>query len=101
MTKVRVKYSRLVRGGSSTVHNFEEEVCLLGTATVRKLLETLTNKYGSGFKDALVTPEWQLLSPTLLTLNGRDIRTIGGLDAELKDNSQVSITVLFVPVGGG
>ena len=101
MTKARVKYSHQVRGSSGTVYRFDEEVCLPGTVTLRKLLEALTDKYGSGFKDTLVTPEWQLLPATLITLNGHDIRTTGGLNAQLENNTQVSITVLFVPVTGG
>ncbi len=98
MSKVKVIYYGLIK---NVVDRQEDETYLSGEATVRELLDSLIQKYGDGFRSAVLTPDWQLLPISVIQLNGRDISEIDGLNTKLEDNSELSITVLAYAASGG
>lgn len=98
MSKVKVTYYGLIQ---SMVDKPEDEHNLSGDATVRELLRSLVQRYGDNFRSMILTPDWQLLSSTIIYLNGCDINEIDGLNTKLEDNSDLSITVIKYAIGGG
>ena len=98
--KVRVKYYGVIRN-PKIVDKLEDEICLSGNGTVGKLLQSLVRKYGDEFRSMLLSPDWEPLLTTIIQLNGRDINEIDGLNTELKDNSELSITAVLAAIEGG
>lgn len=76
----------------------EETVHLSENAYMEDLLNELSSKYGEEFRNYVYRlGRFKGLTLNLL-LNGREVSTIGGLKARLKDGDTVSI---LPPVGGG
>jgi MoaD family protein, archaeal len=66
--------------------------------TLRVAIAALTEKYGDPLKKRLYDSKGNLARFVNIYVNGKDVRFIGGIDAELKDGDGVS----FIPaVGGG
>ena len=95
MSKVKVTYYGLIR---AVVDKQEEERQFSAETTVKQLLQSLIDVYGNEFRRKIFTPEMQILPLVIIQLDGRDI---DGLDIKLKDNSELSITVIPHPVMGG
>ena len=95
MSKVRVAYYGLIK---AVVGKQEEECQISAETTAKQLLQTLIDIYGDEFRGKLFTPEMQILPLVVIQVDGRDI---DGLDIKLKDNSELSITVIPHPVMGG
>ncbi len=98
MSMVKVTYYGLIQ---TTSGNREEEIYLSVEATVKELLQLLVERHGSKFGSSLLTSEGQLQPMVMIHLNGGDITEINGLDTKLKDNSELSITILGPIVTGG
>ncbi|MHA2037033.1 MAG: MoaD/ThiS family protein [Promethearchaeota archaeon] len=70
----------------------EEEV------NIRIILEQLAVKFGSKFEDMIFKSSEDLSKYVIITINGKDIRTLGGLDTKVQVNDEVS----FIPaIAGG
>lgn len=96
--KVRVRYSGLVR---NVVGKNEEEVQVPGDLTVRQLLQLLIERHGNSFRDSLLAVGGQLLPNALVLVSGRDVAEIGGLDAEVGRDKDISIAVVVNSIIGG
>lgn len=66
-------------------------------ATVRALLGELVAAYGEEFA-SWVLPDGQSLGLSIVLVNGKDVRSLQGLDTPLQDSDHVFI---FPPVAGG
>jgi molybdopterin converting factor small subunit len=100
MMKVRVKYYGVIRN-PKIVDKLEDEICLFGSGTVEKLLQSLVRKHGDEFRSMLLTPDWEPLLTTSICLNGHDISETDGLNTKLEDNSELSITAVLAAIEGG
>jgi len=68
-------------------------------ATVRKVIQKLTEAFSSEFKRALVDPELEDPRPNALILvNGKEINVLQGLETEVKDGDE--IVLVSVSHGG-
>jgi MoaD family protein len=91
--------------GKVTVNFFGALVKITGekTSTVEALtlqdtINALTAKYGEPFKNRLYDNKGNLTRFVNIYVNGKDVRFLGGLSAQLTDKDVVS----FIPaVGGG
>ena len=98
MSIVNVTYYGLI---NNLVDKQEDKHNISHGATVRKLLQTLVQRYGDDFRSMTMTPDWQLLPSTIIHLNGRDINEIQGMNTKLADDGEVSISVIKHFIGGG
>ncbi len=99
MSRVNVTYYGLM---FKTILNDPEEECQIPDgATVKDLLGLLVERHGDEFRDIFLTPEWQLIPDTTILVNERNISEMAGLETKLKDNSEVSITVMMYTIDGG
>jgi molybdopterin synthase sulfur carrier subunit len=93
--KVKIRYFALLR---ELTGKREELVELEEDASVGKLLETLSAKYGGKFRDYLYgVGEFEGLSLNFL-LNGRNVSLDKGFETKLQDGDVLSI---LPPVAGG
>ncbi len=95
MARIKVTYYGLIK---TVVDKQEEEYQVSSETTVKQLLQSLIDTYGDKFRLKIFTPEMQILPLVVIQVDGRDI---DGLDVKLKDNSELSITVIPHPVMGG
>jgi adenylyltransferase/sulfurtransferase len=70
----------------------------LEAATIRGVIETLTQRYGDDVHEKLLDAEGKLKSVLNVYVNGKNIRFTGGLDTTL--NSGDKIAVLPAVAGG-
>ena len=67
-------------------------------SNIRNLLEQLTLKFGKKFEEMIFKDSTELSKYVLVTVNGKDIRTLKGLNTKLKQSDDV----FFVPaIAGG
>lgn len=67
-------------------------------SNIRNLLEQLTLKFGKKFEEMIFKDSTELSKYVLVTVNGKDIRTLKGLNTKLKQGDDV----FFVPaIAGG
>lgn len=99
MNKVKVSYYGLMF--KTILNDLEEECQLPDGATVKDLLELLVARHGDEFRDLFLTPEWQLIPDTTVLVNECNINEGAGLETKLKDNSEISITVMMYTIDGG
>lgn len=95
---VRVQYFGLARNLAGKPR---EEISLSHDASVREMLTCLIDKYGDGFRAALMTGDWRLRRYARIVLDNRDIRETNGLDTRIGSNSDASIIVMIDPIIGG
>jgi len=75
-----------------------EKEIRLEAATIRGVIETLTQRYGDDVREKLLDGEGKLKSVLNVYVNGKNIRFTGGLDTTL--NSGDKIAVLPAVAGG-
>ena len=92
--KVKVKFFAILREAAGT-KEVEEEV-EEGT-TVRGLLERLSNKLPSRFRE-LVFEGQEITKNLIILVNRRGIKELDGLETKLKNSDEVA---LLPPVSGG
>ena len=95
MGKIKVTFYGLIK---AVVDKQEEVYQVSAETTAKQLLQSLIDTYGDEFRRKIFTPEMQIMPLVVIQLDGRDI---DGLDIKLKDNSELSITVIPHPVMGG
>ena len=67
-------------------------------SNIRNLLEQLTLKFGEKFEELIFKNSTDLSKYVLITINGKDIRTLKGLQTILKQDDEI----FFVPaIAGG
>ena len=67
-------------------------------SNIRNLLEQLTLKFGKKFEEMIFKDSTDLSKYVLITVNGKDIRTLKGLNTSLNPNDEI----FFVPaIAGG
>jgi len=94
--KVKVKFFALVR---ELTGKREETVDLDDDATVRVLLDKLSDEYGPKFQEYLFDPDSKKPRGYLqFLIDGRNIALMQGLDTALREGSSLAI---LPPVGGG
>ncbi|MHA2181238.1 MAG: MoaD/ThiS family protein [Promethearchaeota archaeon] len=65
---------------------------------IRTILEQLTIKFGSKFEEMIFKSSKDLSKYVIITINGKDIRSLHGLDTKVQENDEVS----FIPaIAGG
>lgn len=79
-------------------HIKEEEIEVNGF-TLKDLIDKLILKYGKDFGNFVLNPKTGALQDSIMILiNGVHAKSLGGLNAKLKDKDYV---VLLPPIGGG
>ena len=67
-------------------------------SNIRNLLEQLTLKFGEKFEELIFKNSTDLSKYVLITINGKDIRTLKGLQTTLKQDDEI----FFIPaIAGG
>lgn len=67
-------------------------------STIRTLLELLSNKFGNKFDEIVFDTSSNLSKYLLISINGKDIRSLDGLDTKIKADDEIS----FIPaIAGG
>ncbi|MBY8992701.1 MAG: MoaD/ThiS family protein [Candidatus Lokiarchaeota archaeon] len=67
-------------------------------SSIRNLLEQLTLKFGKTFEEQIFKNSTDLSKYVLITINGKDIRALDGLNTKLNQNDEI----FFVPaIAGG
>jgi molybdopterin synthase sulfur carrier subunit len=65
---------------------------------IRTILEKLTVKFGSKFEEVIFKSSQDLSKYVIITINGKDIRTLDGLNTKVQINDEIS----FIPaIAGG
>ncbi|MFX1477094.1 MAG: MoaD/ThiS family protein [Promethearchaeota archaeon] len=65
---------------------------------IRNVLEQLTSKFGNKFEEMIYKNSKDLSKYVLITINGKDIRSLNGLDTRIQQNDEIS----FIPaIAGG
>ena len=65
---------------------------------IRTILEQLTNKFGSKFEEMIFKSSKDLSKYVIITVNGKDIRTLDGLSTKIQLDDEIS----FIPaIAGG
>ena len=65
---------------------------------IRTILEQLTNKFGSKFEEMIFKSSKDLSKYVIITVNGKDIRTLDGLSTKIQLDDKIS----FIPaIAGG
>jgi molybdopterin synthase sulfur carrier subunit len=94
--KVKLKYFAHLR---EIVGKVEETITLPEDATVKKLIEVLSEMYGATLRDYIYDRGGAEPSPNLnFLLDGRNIMMLNGMDTRLYDGC---VFVIIPPVGGG
>ena len=65
---------------------------------LRGLIDQLVARYGETFRGRILEPDARLKRVLNVYVNGRNARSIGGLDAKLEENDEVNI---LAAVAGG
>jgi molybdopterin synthase sulfur carrier subunit len=77
-----------------------EELTLLinDGSNIRNILEQLSSKFGKKFEDLIFKASEDLSKYVIITINGKDIRTLDGLNTKIQLNDEIS----FIPaIAGG
>jgi len=65
---------------------------------IRTILEQLTGKFGSKFEEMIFKSSKDLSKYVIITVNGKDIRTLDGLSTKIQLDDEIS----FIPaIAGG
>ena len=65
---------------------------------IRNVLEQLSLKFGDKFEEMIYKNSKDLSKYVLITINGKDIRSLDGLDTKIQQNDEIS----FIPaIAGG
>jgi molybdopterin synthase sulfur carrier subunit len=95
MTRVSVHFFGQLR---DIVKEKRREV-VVAEATVKNLIELLIEEHGDVLKNAVIDPSTNELSDAfILFVNGRNIKSLQGIQTVLHDKDLISI---FPPSGGG
>ncbi len=95
MTRVRVRYI----GNFRDVVGKEEETIQISGKKIEDVVADLGNRYGNTFLEEIMDLKTKkLLTSYVFLLNGNNVFSIGGLEAEVKDGDTVSFVAM---VGGG
>jgi len=76
----------------------ERSVSIEHSGSIADLMDTLTEKYGNEFKDALFDKEGNLRDYMKIIVNNEDVESNGGLKSEVGDDDEV---VIFQTIAGG
>jgi len=90
---MKISYFALLRDATKK----NQEVWSRPVGTVRDLLRDLAEEYGAEFS-RWVLKGGELAGFAIVLVDGRDVRSLQGLDTPLKPDSEVFI---FPPVAGG
>ncbi len=95
MLDVRVSFLSLLKD----ITEVEEIILSIADdSTLRKVLEELVTKFGNKFEDMIFKSSKGLSQYVIVTLNGKDIRSLEGLSTKIQVNDEVS----FIPaIAGG
>jgi len=80
-----------------TIGKREEDVLVRDGASVREVLDLLSERYGKNFSDYLLEGE-KLRGHIQILLNGTNIMTLDGFETKLRDNSTLAV---IPPMEGG
>lgn len=65
---------------------------------IRTVLKQLSSKFGDKFEEKIYKNSKDLSKYVLITINGKDIRSLNGLDTKIQQNDEIS----FIPaIAGG
>lgn len=67
-------------------------------SNIKNMLEKLSSKFGKKFEDLIFKASENLSKYVIITINGKDIRTLDGLSTKIQLNDEIS----FIPaIAGG
>lgn len=94
MIKIKVKFLSLL---SDLTDSDEIEIELEDKPVIKDLFASLRSKIGKEFDRRILAPSGDLNKYILLGINGKDIRTLNGLDTIIKAEDEV----VFLPALAG
>lgn len=94
----KVVYIGLIR---SITGVSQEEVTLSNGASLRQLLDILANRHGDNLRSSLLTQEGKLRQLARINIDGKSCTALGGLEAKLEAEQEVSILLAVDPMQGG
>jgi len=92
--RIKVRFFTILR---EMTGKKEEILTVEDGATVREVLDLLSDKYGNDFSEYIFKGR-RLRDHIQILLNGVNITTLNGLDTRLKEDSTLAVVP---PVGGG
>ncbi|MFX1324024.1 MAG: MoaD/ThiS family protein [Promethearchaeota archaeon] len=95
MAEIKVRFLSLLTDITRT-----EELTLTidENCTIKHLLEQLTKKFGENFEELIYKASQNLSKYVLITINGKDIRLLDGLETQINDRDEIN----FIPaIAGG
>ena len=96
MINVNLKHSLLIPGAMGTI---TAVVKVEGVPTLRAVIEDLTRQYGPNFREYVLDESTGDLSAGIaILINGRNAKSMGGLDTSIEEGDEVFI---FPPLAGG
>jgi len=95
MARVTVRMVGVAKEAAGTP---EETLTIPPNSNVSTILQTLIEKYGDTFRDAILDPSTQTPVSTIILLNGVETGNLQGLDTPVADGD--TIVLLSVTHGG-
>ncbi len=93
--EVKIEYLSLM---SDITKQQEDSVQIEDNSTVKHVIEKLVEKYGENLEKNIYTPSRKLSAYIIVVLNGKDIRTMEGLETKVNSGDELT----FIPaIAGG
>ena len=93
--EVKIEYLSLM---SDITKQQEDSVQIDDSTNVKQVIEKLVEKYGENLEKNIYTPSRNLSTYVIIVLNGKDIRTMEGLETKVNSGDELS----FIPaIAGG
>ena len=94
MIKIKVKFLSLL---SDLTESDETELEIVDNPSITDLFNSLRDKIGKEFERRVLTPTGDLNKYIILGINGKDIRTLDGIETVIKAEDEI----VFLPALAG
>lgn len=95
MAEIKIRFLSLL---SDITETDELALTINENSTIKHLLEKLAKKFGDKFEELVFKASQNLSKYVLITINGKDIRLLDGLETQIQDKDEIN----FIPaIAGG